>query len=136
MSKIFIDSNIILYLMDEDERKRFVAQQLLLLKPYISAQVLTEVSNVCKRRFKYSKEQVLNLWNDLLSDCAIIPTDALTFRTAINLSKTYDFQLFDSIIVASAINSRCDILYSEDMQHQMVIDKSLTIINPFWQHQS
>jgi predicted nucleic acid-binding protein len=131
MSKIFIDSNIILYLMDEDEQKRSVAQQLLLSNPRISAQVLTEVGNVCKRRFKYTKEQILNLWRDLISDCILVPTYAVTFKTAIEISKTYNFQLFDSIIVASALNSGCDILYSEDMQHQMVVNQVLTIINPF-----
>jgi predicted nucleic acid-binding protein len=29
------------------------------------------------------------------------------------------------------LNAGCDILYSEDMQHKMVIEKKLTIINPF-----
>ena len=41
------------------------------------------------------------------------------------------FQLFDAVIVASAIEGHCDILYSEDMHHSLVVDKSLTIINPF-----
>ncbi len=38
--------------------------------------------------------------------------------------------LYDSLIVASAINANCKILFSEDMQHTQVID-SLEIINPF-----
>jgi predicted nucleic acid-binding protein len=93
--------------------------------------VLTEVGNVCKRRFKYTKDQVLNLWLDLLLDCVLTITDTNTFKSAISLSKQYDFQIFDALIVASALNAGCEILYSEDMQHQMIIDKSLTIINPF-----
>jgi predicted nucleic acid-binding protein len=45
MNKIFIDSNIILYLMDNDVHKRSISEGILLLNPFISAQVLTEVAN-------------------------------------------------------------------------------------------
>jgi len=43
----------------------------------------------------------------------------------------YDFQIFDAIIVASALESGCQVLYSEDMQHNMKINGQLTIVNPF-----
>jgi predicted nucleic acid-binding protein len=43
----------------------------------------------------------------------------------------YDFQVFDAIIVASALESGCQTLYSEDMQHEMKVSKQLSIINPF-----
>ena len=69
MSKVFIDSNIVLYLLDTDLLKQKVAGEILLSNPFLSSQVLTEVANVCKRKFKYSKEEILSLWNDLLSDC-------------------------------------------------------------------
>jgi predicted nucleic acid-binding protein len=44
----------------------------------------------------------------------------------------YNFQIFDSIIVASSFQAGCDILYSEDMQHNMIVEKQLKIINPFF----
>jgi predicted nucleic acid-binding protein len=43
----------------------------------------------------------------------------------------YDFQFFDAIIIASALLSNCDILFSEDLQHKQLIENKLTIINPF-----
>ena len=55
MNEIFVDSNIILYLMDSNDHKRSIAQNLLLNSPFISAQVLTEVANICKRKFNYDK---------------------------------------------------------------------------------
>lgn len=131
MNNIFLDSNVVLYLLDVDQQKRSVSENLLLKRPFISAQVLTETANVCKRRFNYSKPQILNLWSDLLADCSLIQTDDLTFSVAIALSKKYDFQVYDSLIVASALNANCEMLYSEDMQHKMVVEKKLTIINPF-----
>jgi len=47
------------------------------------------------------------------------------------LIQRYDFSLFDSIIVASALEAECDILYSEDMQHGLRVEDRLTILNPF-----
>ncbi|MBS1500416.1 MAG: PIN domain-containing protein [Bacteroidetes bacterium] len=131
MNKIFIDSNIVLYILDVDQHKSSIAQKILLSRPLISAQILTEVANVCKRRFKYSKEQVLSLWSDLLMDCVCVETGATTFFTGVALSKKYDFQVYDSLIVAAALNADCEVLYSEDMQHGMVIENKLTIVNPF-----
>lgn len=50
---------------------------------------------------------------------------------SLNLMNKYDFQLFDSIIVSSALESGCDVLYSEDMNHGQIIEGQLAIINPF-----
>jgi predicted nucleic acid-binding protein len=43
----------------------------------------------------------------------------------------YDFQVFDSIVIASALQAGCEILYSEDFQHYFVVENQLTIINPY-----
>jgi predicted nucleic acid-binding protein len=47
------------------------------------------------------------------------------------LVKKYDFQIFDGIIVASALEAGCDNLYSADMQHGLVVDGALRIVNPY-----
>jgi predicted nucleic acid-binding protein len=60
-----------------------------------------------------------------------MPVLPQTLLFAANLVKKYQFQLFDAVIVASAIEGNCDILYSEDMHHGLLVDKNLTIINPF-----
>jgi len=51
--------------------------------------------------------------------------------TSFELVKKYDFQIFDAFIVTLALEADCDILYSEDMQHKLVVEQKLTIINPF-----
>ncbi len=131
MNNFFVDSNIVLYLIDKDEPKKIISRKLLSNDPYISAQVLTEVANVCRYRFKYKKHELIILWNDLLKDCNCIPTDHQSIQKAIQLVERYDFQLFDALIVADALKADCSILYSEDMQHNMLVEKQLTIINPF-----
>ena len=43
----------------------------------------------------------------------------------------YKFSFYDSIIIAAALDAKCSILYTEDLQHKQIIEKTLTIINPF-----
>ncbi len=97
----------------------------------MSPQVLIEVGNVCRRVFKYTKEDVLRLWTDLLLDCTCVPIDGTTIAEGIRLIERNKFQLFDGIIVASALQSGAKILYSEDMHHNQLVEKKLRILNPF-----
>ncbi len=68
---------------------------------------------------------------DLFSGCTIFSVTPDTLRYSATLSKQYNFQLFDAVIVASAIQAQCDVLYSEDMHNGLLVDKKLTILNPF-----
>jgi predicted nucleic acid-binding protein len=46
------------------------------------------------------------------------------------LAEDHRLSFYDALIVASAIEAGCDIVYSEDMQHGRKFG-SLTIVNPF-----
>jgi len=48
-----------------------------------------------------------------------------------NLRLNYNFSYYDSMIVSAALQSECEVIYSEDMQHNQIIEKRLQIINPF-----
>ena len=50
---------------------------------------------------------------------------------ALRLKQRYNLQYFDSLIISTALENKCNILYSEDMQHELIIDNRLKIINPF-----
>ena len=41
------------------------------------------------------------------------------------------FSFYDALIVAAALETQCDVLFSEDMQHNLIVDNSLKIVNPF-----
>jgi hypothetical protein len=41
------------------------------------------------------------------------------------------YAMFDALIVASALRANCGVLWSEDMQDGIVIDRRLRIANPF-----
>jgi predicted nucleic acid-binding protein len=49
----------------------------------------------------------------------------------LNLAERYQYSYFDSLILASALEAGCQILYSEDLQDGQRIENQLMIVNPF-----
>jgi len=132
MSNIALDTNILIYShFRNDEHKRTVAHELLTHCPIVSTQVVSEYLNVMKRLLSIPKFELLELCAQWMNECHIQIVEKSTVNIAKQIVQRYDFQLFDSIIVAAALEANCKILYSEDMQHNMKIDRQLTIINPF-----
>ena len=132
MSKISLDTNILIYSHEQpDLFKRNIALDKLDLSPVISTQVLSEYINVLRRLYKIPKQELITLCCGNIEGCIIQPVTVSTLKLAGQIIHRYDLQLFDSIIVASSIEAGCEILYSEDMQHNLIIEKQLRIINPF-----
>ncbi len=48
---------------------------------------------------------------------------------ALQTSTSYGF--YDCLILASALHSGATVLFSEDLQHNQLIDGTLRIVNPF-----
>jgi len=132
MNKRFaLDTNVLIYLEGNDIVKREIAENLLSYLPVISSQVITEFMNTTRRLRNISKQQMIDEATALFLGCWIAPIQYSTLTLTSKLIQKYDFQLFDSLIVASALEAKCDILYSEDMQHNLMVDRQLKIVNPF-----
>ena len=132
MNKIALDSNILIYNHSlECEDKKFIARGFFREYPVVSSQVVSEYINVLKRNLKISKLELIELCSLWLEKCTIQPVILSTVKLAQNLIGKYDFQIFDGIIVAAALEANCDILYSEDMQDGHIIENMLKIVNPF-----
>jgi len=93
--------------------------------------VISEYLNTARRLLQLSKNELLAQTSGLFTGCAIIPVLPFTLLLAAEFVRKYNFQLFDAMIVAAAKEGNCAVFYSEDMQHGLVVEKSLTIINPF-----
>jgi len=63
--------------------------------------------------------------------CELSVFGSVIYTKSMGLIQKYQFQMFDAIIVSSALLSDCEILYSEDMQHNLIVEKQLKIVNPF-----
>ncbi|GAP71818.1 PIN domain-containing protein [Candidatus Symbiothrix dinenymphae] len=131
-TKCALDTNILIYSHDkEDFYKQNIARNLIIQSPIISTQVVSEYINVLMRIMPLPKLNLLTLCAQSLAFCEIYPVVISTIEMAQQIVQRYDLQIFDSIIVASAIESGCNILYSEDMQHNLVINGCVSIVNPF-----
>ena len=65
---------------------------------------------------------------DLYKVCIINQSSVLK---AVDLSKRLHFSYWDSLMLASALASGCNILYTEDLQNGQHIDNQIVVINPF-----
>jgi predicted nucleic acid-binding protein len=130
--KIAIDTNIRVYCHSNDEiDKQKMATSLFSFYPVISTQVLSEYINVVRRKLGLSKDKIMDVCLQNIELCTLQPVTIDTLKYARYLLNQYDFQLFDSIVVASALEAKCSILYSEDFHHGLVVENQLEIINPF-----
>jgi predicted nucleic acid-binding protein len=132
MNKCALDTNILIYNHDKnDAYRRLISEDFLRVNPVISSQVISEYLNYMMKEYKIEKKKLIRACALWLKKCTVQPVGSSTIELASRLIDRYDFQLFDGIIVASALEANCDILYSEDMQHGQVIEASLKIINPY-----
>lgn len=129
--KVFIDSNIAIYALFEKAKKGQIALKILENNPIISTQVVSETINVGLKKLKLSKENTFDRAIYLMNFAGVITLENSTYFTAFEISIKYKFSFWDSLIIASALESNCSILYSEDLQHKQVIENKLEIINPF-----
>jgi predicted nucleic acid-binding protein len=130
-SKVFLDSNILLYLIDKDGTKKERVQQLLRPDFFISTQVISENINVCLKKLKLSKETSFQHAKGLLDRFIVLTIEKRTISLCLEISTKYQLSYWDSLIIATAIEGNCDLLYSEDLQHNLSINKKITIINSF-----
>ncbi len=131
MSASFFDTNVLLYLIGSDDPKSRIAEQLTRQGGNITVQVLNESANVLRRKKSVSWPAVHKFIHDLEAMLDILPVTHEIHRDGLRLAERYGFAIYDSFIVAAALAAHCDTLWSEDMQHGMVVDGRLTITNPF-----
>lgn len=130
--KVFLDTNILLYAFStKDEKKHTLAKNLVLSDAVISVQVINEVTVNLLKKFSFDEDQVQRFLESSYSRYEITELTYEVFSSASNLRKNYLFSYYDSIIVSAALLSGCTILYSEDMHHELLVEKQLKIINPF-----
>lgn len=127
----FFDSNVLVYAFAEEERT-LRARAVLKIGGVISVQVLNEFANVARRKLRFDWPAVHTALEVIRSRCRppLSLTDEL-HRDGLRVAERYVLSLYDGLIVAAALAARCDVLWSEDMQHGLVVDGSLRIINPF-----
>jgi predicted nucleic acid-binding protein len=127
----FLDTNILVYAIQEDPRSE-TAEELVAAGGTVSLQVLNEFVAVVRRKISMPWDEIRLALEAIESRCpGPLPITRNTHKNALVIAEKYGFQIYDALIVASALEARCSLLYSEDLQAGQIIEKQLTIRNPF-----
>jgi len=134
-SSCFIDSNIWLYafVTGAEASKTIVANQLIQAAPgiIVSTQVINEVSVNLLKKTALVEDDLAKVIASFYYQYRVVEFSSTILLQASMLRGQYRFSFWDSLIVASALEAEGNVLYSEDMQHSLVVNNRLAIINPF-----
>jgi len=135
-NKVFIDSNIWLYLFLQDNEEKYRISEEYFLNNnmnstfIITYQVINEVSNILLKN-NYTEINIKESINYLFKVTTMQEFTKEIVLTASFIREKYSFSFWDSVIVASALFSNCTTLISEDMQNGLIINDKLLIKNIF-----
>ena len=127
----FFDTNVVLYLLSADTTKADRAEELLAIGGTISVQVLNEFVAVASRKLNMSWTEIREVLAQVRAVCAVESVTIETHERALRIAERYGISIYDALIVSAALLANCKTLHSEDMQDGQVIERQLTIRNPF-----
>jgi predicted nucleic acid-binding protein len=117
------NTNLLVYYYSEDEpEKSAIVENILKSNDIvISAQIINEFSYVMIRKFRKEPELILEIIEEWRKEFDIKDlTPALSIES-LNIHKRYRFSFWDSLVIATAIESNCGILFTEDLHHNQII---------------
>jgi predicted nucleic acid-binding protein len=136
--RFFLDTNIFVYSFDQitpvkaQKAKHLIRMALTTQKGIISYQVVQEFFNVALKRFSQpmqaaeAEQYLRTVFNPLVG----VHSSQVLYVEALHLHAQCGLSWYDSLIVSAALQARCDLLYTEDLQHGQRFG-SLQVTNPF-----
>lgn len=134
MSNVFLDTNILVYTLDNnDPAKRDHCRKLLVTlrdegSGVISTQVLQEFYVVATQKLGVEAPLAKSILHALQNMTLVTVTPQL-IDAAIDCSMLHQLSFWDALIVVSAESARCSELWTEDMNHGQII-QGVRVRNP------
>jgi predicted nucleic acid-binding protein len=134
-SRSFFDTNILVYADDKAhpaKQRRAVAlvtEHRRARTGVVSLQVLQEYFVTVTRKLRLDAT-VARRKVELLAEFDVAAPDVQDILAAIDLHRLHGLSFWDALIMRSAKQSGCNVLFSEDMQAGREMD-GLEIVNPF-----
>lgn len=131
----FVDTNVLVYAADEvtpTPHKTGIARRLLLERDlHLSVQVLNEfvASARSPRKLAFSRKQEA-AWMRQFLRLPVAGFTVQTFTRALEIHHRFGLSHWDSMVIASASECRCAVLYSEDLSDGQDYD-GVRVRNPF-----
>jgi predicted nucleic acid-binding protein len=130
--KAFADTNILIYYLSDNIEKKNISKELLTKKDIvISSQVVNEFVSVTIKKKILPPERAVYYAEEFMDIFRFSIINRETIKQSFEIMDKYKFSNWDSLIIASALESSCTSLYTEDMQNEQIIYHTLKIINPF-----
>lgn len=131
--RIFVDTNILVYFISDDKKKKLKARDIIFSSEevFVSSQVISEFVSVCFSKKFLSSDKITSVASHFMEALNFSTVGEATIKSALQTKKKIHCSFWDSLIVASALENNCSILYTEDMNEGQVIDGKLTVRNPF-----
>ena len=133
--KAFLDTNILIYMYSNDEPEKQAAASELVSDEdseyVISTQVIGEFINILSRKLGYDIPVIKVAIDDFRDNFDVVLIGADCIDNALSIMGKYGFSYWNSMIISSALKAECSVLYSEDLQHNQLIEENLRIVNPF-----
>ncbi|MFP4486347.1 MAG: PIN domain-containing protein [Campylobacterales bacterium] len=137
---IFIDTNIFVYAFIENKQKsedqlkheqskEFLSNINVDTQVSISTQVCSEYYNALLKN-KIDEKIIESSLKTLMKSVNVLYISEDTILKTMDIKSRYKLSYWDSLIISTALENACSILYSEDMQNGLVVENRLKIINP------
>jgi predicted nucleic acid-binding protein len=129
--KAFLDTNILVYAFSLNDSRKKVAEDLMVGGGTVGIQTLNEFVNVERYKLKVPWSGILDWLRIIEKLCPPpIPLTAATHIRGLQIAQATGYHVYDSLMLAAALEASCKIFYSEDMHDGQGIE-SLTVRNPF-----
>jgi predicted nucleic acid-binding protein len=131
----FFDTNILVYADDKaapaKQRRSIdlIAEHRRARSGVVSLQILQEYFVTVTRKL-HVESSIARRKVELLAEFYVAVPDVSDILAAIDLHRLHNLSFWDALVIRSAKQSGCTVLFSEDMQHTRAID-GLQIVNPF-----
>lgn len=133
--KVLIDTNLWVYLyVKSPETKHFKVKQLVEINfdnIIFSTQIIGELYHVLTKKNFCAKEEAKDIIVEITTAFPVIEIDTASVLKALDINNKTGYSYWDSLVFATALLNDCRFLYSEDMQHNQIIENKTRIINPF-----
>jgi predicted nucleic acid-binding protein len=130
-AECFFDTSVLVYVLAHDGLRTPQAEELLADGGWISVQVLNELVAVATRKLRMPWKELKEATAAIRAVCEEpVPISLRLHERALELAQRYKYGFYDSLVIASALEVGCRVLYAEDMQDGQSIG-GLRIRNPF-----
>ncbi len=131
-AKDFFDTNVLIYAVAKNDPRAPKADALLAGGGVLSIQSLNEFVSVARRKLGTPWKEVREFLDLICTLCPdLVPISLDTHRGALAIAEKYGYSIYDALIASAALEAGCKTLYSEDLQDGQIINRQLTIRNPF-----